>query len=214
MALLFTTYDELQTSIIEFVNREDDSGFADAVPGFIALAEARMKRMLRRTTVVDTLSVGSGDATVEFPEDLEELRSIAQSATLGYPPVKIVSFEQLNEMKARFSPTGRPQFATVAQGILYLVPAPTDAYLDFTISYFSTLVPLSDENESNEVLIQAPDAYLYGALCEAAPYLQHDERLPIWEAKFAAAIESLNTDRQNKEFGASVRPARLPVVFG
>jgi hypothetical protein len=63
-------------------------------------------------------------------------------------------------------------------------------------------------------LDEAPDIYLYGALAEAAPYLEHDERLPVWKALFTDALASLDNVRSREETNASIRPGRLPVVFG
>jgi hypothetical protein len=65
----------------------------------------------------------------------------------------------------------------------------------------------------NDILTEAPDLYLYGALYESAPYLEHDERIPIWEDFFEKGVTELDIKRQREETNASYRPARLPVFF-
>ena len=66
---------------------------------------------------------------------------------------------------------------------------------------------------SNPNVTEHPDLYLYGALCEAAPYLQHDERLPVWEARYQQAVREVRVQDDRLAYGSreTVRPQ--PVVF-
>lgn len=96
---------------------------------------------------------------------------------------------------------------------MLVAPAPDSTY-SAEIVYFAQIVPLTALAPTNVVLVEAPDAYLFGALLQAAPYLEHDERIPTWQAKFDSAIGQLNMVRENEEYSASVRGVRLPVVFG
>lgn len=52
---------------------------------------------------------------------------------------------------------------------------------------FKSVTSLSDSNTTNWLLTAHPDAYLYGALLEAAPYLLDDSRLAMW----ATALEKV-----------------------
>ena len=45
---------------------------------------------------------------------------------------------------------------------------------------------------SNWLLACAPDAYLYGALLESAPYIKDDERIAVWTAGLVSVIDGLN----------------------
>ena len=40
----------------------------------------------------------------------------------------------------------------------------------------------------------APDAYLYGALLQSAPYLQEDARLESWGALYRSAVDAVNAE--------------------
>ena len=74
--------------------------------------------------------------------------------------------------------------------------------------------PLTAGNfASNPIVTEHPDLYLYGALCEAAPYLQHDERLPVWEARYQQAVREVRVQDDRLAYGSreTVRPQ--PVVF-
>jgi len=57
-------------------------------------------------------------------------------------------------------------------------------------------------NETNWLLTLAPDVYLYGALLEAAPYTQNDNRIQVWGAGFSSALDSLNRLGMASSFNA------------
>lgn len=69
--------------------------------------------------------------------------------------------------------------------------------------YYEQIPALSDSNTSNWLLDAAPDAYLYGSLLQAAPYLAEDERIQVWSTLYAGAVLSLNTssDRTRQSSG-------------
>lgn len=212
-----TTYTGLKAAIADFLNR-DDLNTSGQIAGFIQLAEATIRRRLRRSTGKATLTFVAGDESAALPADVSELRSmtIVPGSMLprGAPPLMQVTFETLADMRAMLPATGRPRYFAVFDGRVYVAPAPTAQMLDFTITYYETLTALSGLVASNAVLAEAPDAYLYGACLEAAPFLEHDERIPVWASRFDAAINELNEKRQREEFGASLGRVRLPVVFG
>ena len=54
---------------------------------------------------------------------------------------------------------------------------------------------------------------LYGSLVEAGVFLEHDERVPGWDARFKEALAELEQARDRERFNASLKPARLPVTF-
>lgn len=212
----FSTFTGLKASIAEFINR-DELNTGGQIAGFVALAEAQLARRLRRSTATATLDFTPGASAAELPADVAELRGMTFGAGGAYPngglPLTQVSMQTLDERRARGSQSGVPRAFAVFNGVVYVTPAPAAPYLSFTITYYSKLVPLSVGNPSNAVLAEAPDAYLYGACLEAAPFLEHDERIPVWQNRFDQAISDLNFKRQREEFGASLTKARLPVCF-
>jgi hypothetical protein len=205
------TYANLKTAVADWLNRTD---LTAAIPDFITLAEAELKRRLRRTSVSDTLDID--DEVVDLPSDLAELRSIslASSSPSQDVPLRLCTPEMLAERKARANGvTGRPSDFAIVAGQLQVAPAPDQTYTA-NIVYFQSLDPLTTSNTTNDVLDEAPDAYLFGALLQAEPYLEHDDRIPVWREKFDRAIDQLNEKRAREEDDASLRSIRLPMVFG
>lgn len=208
--MALTTYSELKDSVLAWLNRPD---FANVVEDFITLAEKQIARQVRRATVRHTVIINSGSYTL--PADCAELRSIhlVTSRTGADLPLQICTTDMLAEARARHSSTGRPKYGAIVGTQLLLIPAPDDVYTA-EIVYFQKLAPLSATNASNAILVEAPDAYLFGALKEAAPYMEHDERVALWEQKYNTAIAQLTDVREREEFNASLRPVRLPRVIG
>jgi hypothetical protein len=204
-----STYTGLKAEVASFLNRSD---LTLNIPTFISLAEAEIQRVLRRTTKRSTVTVA--EESFAIPATVAELRSLrfVTSSRSRDLPISIVTPEQLSDTRARGEPAGRPRAAAVVGTNLLFAPAP-DAVYDMEIAYFEKLVPLSASVATNVVLAEAPDVYLYGALREASAFLEHDERIPVWSTKFTTALDQLAVARQREEHGASLRPARLPVVF-
>lgn len=204
-----STRDDLKNAIAAWLNRDD---LTERLDDFIRLAESTMVRRLRRKTVRAAITLTG--AEVPLPAGCAELRSIRLNAgpRLG-APLRIGTYEMVAERANSGPATGTPRLACVVNATLLLAPAPDQPYAA-EIVYFETLTPLSAANAANSTLLEAPDAYLYGALMEAEPYLENDERAPLWERKFEKALAELESAREREEFNASLRPVRLPVVFG
>lgn len=208
---LFTTYSELKESIAKILNRSD---LTEDIPGFIALAEAEIARELRRTITRDTAFAISA-ASTPLPAAAAEIRSVRLVSSSHYKdvPMDIVTPEMLAYYKAGASATGRPRVAAVIGRNLVVAPTPDQAYTAELI-YYNALVPLTTAAPTNAVLTEAPDLYLYGALKHAAPYLEHDERFPLWSTLFNEALAGLHKRLEREEHAAHMRPMLLPVVFG
>lgn len=206
--MALTTYADLQAQVAAWLNRGDLSG---QIPDFITLAEARLRRELRRTTVVNSaFSVNA--ASVALPAGAAELRSIrllTSDPSLD-TELKQTTFAGLADIRAAAGGvSGRPTHYAQRGQTLHFAPTPDRTYTA-EIAYFAAYVPVST---STALLLEAPDLLLYGALCESAPYLQHDERIPVWERRFREALDALNKQRQEEEHSGALRPARLPRVF-
>lgn len=209
MAMDLTTYTGLKAAIADYLNRSD---LEDQIPGFIQLAEAQIKRDLRRTAVRATTTIFGSSFTL--PSAVAELRSarLVTSSTSEDLPLVNVNPVQLAERRAGRSATGRPtHFAVIGSEMQFVPECDTSYTMEYT--YFLKLTALSDSTASNPVLVEAPDAYLFGALKEAEVFLENDERVPVMEAKYKEAIASLELVRVREENSAAPRPARLPRTF-
>lgn len=206
--MALATYDDLQTALANWLDRDD---LTERIPEFIRLAEARIGRELRLHTIVSPFTVSSGESSSTLPEDCGELRYARHDSDTRDTPIILTTPYGLKQY--RCLDAGTPEAAAVVNGNL-VWNREADADYTLELIYFATLTPLSDSAPTNADLTDAPDLYLFGALAEAAPFLEHDERVTLWESKYRAALAAVNTARESAELGAAPITMALPVVFG
>ena len=92
---------------------------------------------------------------------------------------------------AKTDPNNPPLFySDVDYQHWYISPTPDQNYPFQAVLYMQP--PLLDANNQNNFWSQyAPNALLYGALLEAAPFLKDDPRLQTWGTQWQAEIQSL-----------------------
>lgn len=206
-----TTYSGLKQGVADFLDRDD---LSEKIPGFIRLGEATINRRVRRRKVRATVSVTSGAYTL--PSTVGELVSATPdygTASLN-KPLLLSSKQQIDDERARVGGvTGYIRRVARVGSELLFAPEPS-ATVDVELVYYEKLVPLSGSVSTNALLTESPDVYLYGALLAAAEFLDHDERVPLWQSAFDRAISEINTQRQREEFGGGPQRLRLPIVFG
>lgn len=222
-----SNYGELLTSVSDWLNRSD---IDTVVPDLVALAHAKIDRDQRWNREMYSVQNGSAfDLTAQgapLPAYVKDVLAIWADGGSDKQPFTIVTPE---EWRVRAHDTGdaagTPQFAMVMPTTstwldtegphLFLSPVPSfeSAYpIDFW--YVRALPRLVSASDTNAMLRIHPDAYLFGALSESAPYLKHDERIPIWEQKYQRAIDAANAQAERTQYGASLKHVALPTVFG
>lgn len=196
---MIATYAELQASVADFLNRED---LTATIPTFIRLAEARIDRDMRhwRQELRGTLSLTS-QYTALPATFLQPIRlQLTDGATSEVAPISVA---QMMQMRAdRADTPGRPTHYALTAGQIELLPTPDDTYAAAMV-YYGRLPALSVSNTTNWLLTEAPDAYLYGSLIHAAPYLKDDARLMVWESLFKQSLDMLNSSSEDAKWGGS-----------
>jgi hypothetical protein len=194
----FTSYSELQTTIAGYLARTD---LTTQIPDFIRLAELRLRRDLRIRQMLKSVTTATvaNDETVELPSDFLEVRDFV---VVGNPvrPLNYYSPSAFNR-NTRTWEIGKPVDYTVLANDFQLAPIPDTVYT-LKMFYFAAPTFLSDSNTSNAFLANTPDALLYGALLEAAPYLMDDARINTWGTMFDRAMASITrSDEQGQYSG-------------
>ena len=183
------TYAGLKAEVADWLNK---TNLTAQIPTFIALAEAQMRRELTFVGQVETW------AEAEIDEDgwilpcrAEEVASVTYDGrALAYVPPENISVADAE----------RPTWYTIDGNVLKIQPAGT---VDIRVK--TSFCPLSPSVSRNWILRDHPDAYLYGALMQAAPYLRDDERIGVWGDLFQAAISSINAREVRRQVGSNLR---------
>lgn len=200
--MALTTYTELKAAVASWLNRDD---LTTQIPDFITLCEARLKRTLRtRHTSILQATLSAGDTSLALPSGLTEILSISTSDAVNNSRVlTTLSYPQLMEKRRFHTTAGVPVWCAVVGETVEFAPAPDDDYT-VNIEVEGPLVALSDSAPSNWILDDYPDVYLYGALAESAPFLREDERVPLWNGRFQAAIDELEAARSRSLWPSAI----------
>lgn len=192
------TYAELKSAIADWLNRED---MTSVIPSFIALAEADMNRSLRDYRMEKRSNATLDAQYSALPADwLETIRLHLTDTTSR---LELVSEGALADLRAqRGDATGKPTHYAHTAGGLELFPTPDGSYTAELV-YVAKVPALSDSNTANWLLSAAPDAYLYGALVQSAPYLKDDQRATVWAGLYQSAINNLNSASELARFSGS-----------
>jgi len=199
----FSNYQELCTSVLNWLGRPDDPLIAPAVPDFIALfeAEARDRLSFRFGEQLDVEIWGTG-GIFPLPCDFHSLRRVMYDGQgLRYHPPYIV--DDMTEGP------GRPLWYTL-EGLQLRIAPPPDTELGLVIDYIQGLPALSSRVASNWLLETAPDLYLYGSLACAEGYIGNDERVAGWLQMREAGFERVRRAGIQAMTGGS--PLRVRVI--
>lgn len=190
--MTITTYDQLRASVASWLHRSD---LTDQIKDFITLAESRLNRLLslRDEEVETSMTAVPGSAYVALPADYSApvsmwLESWIPRRTLIFkPPAKlpympIATYPTYWTVKA-----DRIQFDRLAQ----------EAY-PLTLRYTRKFA-LSATNQTNSLLTDYPDAYLFGALLESAPFIRDDGRLAMWQERFDRAVNEIQVQEDKSK---------------
>lgn len=223
--MALTNYGELKASVASWLARSD---LTAAVPDFITLAETKIRSEQNITTeMYSDANNGNAFAYESTPMDLptyvRRLRAVWANTASHKHPIRVTTADEYRSLVGKnLDATGVPEIASVflrgsqfgSEGglRLRLWPKPAESF-DLDLQYVRDFAALTNDTDTNTILTYFPGAYLFGALLEAEPFIQHDERLAVWERKYAAAMRALNIEAGQMETGASLKRARLPRSF-
>ena len=195
--MAISNYSELKSAIADWLDRTD---LTDSIPDFITLAETRHRRdfKIRRMETRVTANTIVDSEYYTLPDNFVAMRNI-QLNTNPKTSLEYLTPEQMDRIHAG-STKGKPKAYSIIGNNIQLRPLPDSVY-QIEMLYFKYFTPLSDSSTTNDMLTYHPDAYLYGALVEAEPYLQNDKRIQVWAGYYERAkkdiIDSNERDRHS-----------------
>ena len=195
--MAISNYSELKLAIADWLDRTD---LTDSIPDFITLAETRHRRdfKIRRMETRVTANTIVDSEYYTLPDNFVAMRNI-QLNTNPKTSLEYLTPEQMDRIHAG-STKGKPKAYSIIGNNIQLRPLPDSVY-QIEMLYFKYFTALSDSNTTNDMLTYHPDAYLYGALVEAEPYLQNDKRIQVWAGYYERAkkdiIDSNERDRHS-----------------
>lgn len=191
--MTISSYSDLQTSVANWLHRSD---LTSIIPDLIRLGEKRIERDIRTPEMETTFSEAVSSGVVNVPTGFAGWKLAYVDGT----PVQVLNPKSLDWIYQNYpnrSGTGKPKFIGRNGSVFDFGPYPDSTY---TIkgTYYKHLTTVS--SSWNALATANPDLYLFATLCEAAPYLKNDQRVTLWEGKYAALKEAINKEAKDAEY--------------
>jgi hypothetical protein len=198
---LINSYATLVTATEDYLARSDLTSW---VPNFLQNSQKKLYRSLRIRPMETALSVTIASGVAALPADYLDLKYAYVNAS----PVKFLERVTPEEIYRNYpvrSASGKPHWiAREAENFIF-GPYPDSTYSIAGI-YYKQLDLLSASSTTNWFTTNAPEVLLYGALLEAQPFLMNDKRIPVWQALFNEAIDTIDRqERREKHSGSTLQ---------
>lgn len=208
--MALANYSDLQDAVAGWLERSD---LTERIPDFITLAESRLSRLLDiRVMEFDMAVTGvPGSRFIDLPDGFREAKKLWIVRDWGRDEKRNVLASEI----ATSTVQGEPFYWTV-DGTYIAFERPCDQAYNFQIrmligldasqtSATTLLLALNASQPANYVLTNYPDLYLFGALLEAANFLQDDNMAQRFMGRFENALQEART-KENR--GKALAPLR------
>lgn len=195
------TYGGLKTSVAAWLARAD---LTATVPDFILLAHKQLMRDLRghlRLQARNPSFALSGEY-VQVPDDFLEVVSFRPNVNYA----KAMTFAPNDTMNTTTASAGTPLEFSMVSGAnienFRFAPVPS-ASMTATLEYYTKLPFFQTDGDTNWILDDHPDLYLYGSLLQATAYLQGDQRLGVWAQAYSSSLDSVKSAGKRARWGGN-----------
>ena len=200
--MAISTYSELTTAVANWLDRDD---LTLRIPEFISLAEAKFNRTLRLRSMEAMYSadtIGS-QRNLALPTGYIQMRNFQVNTS----PLTTLSYvtPEIYDRLWGGSTLGIPKFYTILANEVSFGPIPASV-VEVEMLFYKNFTNLSSTVATNWLITNAPDAYLYGAMVQAEPFIMNDERVALWGAFLNKAIQELQEqDNKDRHSGSALR---------
>jgi len=200
--MAISTYSELTTAVANWLDRDD---LTLRIPEFIALAEAKFNRTLRLRSMEAkyTADTVADQRNLALPTGYIQMRNFQVNTS----PLTTLSYvtPEIYDRLWGGSTSGIPKFYTILANEISLGPIPASV-VEVEMLFYKNFENLSSTVATNWLITNAPDAYLYGAMMQAEPFIMNDERVALWGASLSKAIQELQEqDNKDRHSGSALR---------
>lgn len=190
----FSTYSELKTSVLGWLERTGDTTAEAVVSDWVTLAENGLRIQLLKLRLqygeINNTAFAINSEYVDLPNDFIGARALRlnsepKNALRYIAPQTADGWYELNR-----SPN-IPQFYTIQGNKIRVSPAPSGVY-EATFAYYA-LPSLSNSSPTNWLLTTNPLIYLYATLAIAYGFYEDIARRDAQEAKVYAMLTELSS---------------------
>lgn len=195
------SYDGLQSFLTEHLELDQDT--VDQLPNLIRLAEYRLNRLVlapeRETTT--TLATAADAQAVALPTGFRQAKQLKISGdnSTGYPLEQVTP-----NVVETYDYAGKPVAYAIMGADLLLGPVP-DAVYTLALRYLERLAPLTSDNQTNWLLSENADAYVYMASAVILNHLGDKDNAALYLGMANAVVEEVNEQGRRYRNSAPMR---------
>ena len=186
------TYTTLQTQVhTNYLKRPD---LVSITPSLITMAENEINRRLRPLQMeeITSFTLGIGDNTKSLTAISASIDSVIRVwKTVNNVFEEIVYLDPLQFLGQRqiAGNPGQPNYYTIQGGsTMYFERTADQAYTIYV--HISKKFALATDT-TNWLSENHEDAYLFGTLAQAEPYMKNDKRIVVWRTLFEAVLSQI-----------------------
>lgn len=195
--MAITNYGELKSSIALWLVRTD---LTTQIPNFIALAESDIRRDVRVQAMESLVSGTLTGETLAHPTRYTEARRLTVGGYVYTYKLPVDYAEAVRNDSTDYI------YTSIGQSLYILNGASGD---DYTLIYSSNFDAMTADADTNWLLTNAPDVYLFGALRYGSMYMLDDQAMARHTATYLNAVKRLNGHEHVAKYSGSpltIRP--------
>ncbi len=146
----------------------------------------------------ESFPVTASDSQTALPTGFLEMINLTVPYSGGSQQVTPVSRTQMNRLYPTSVGNTPTNYSIVGMNIEIKPPPAVDT--DFNITYYKRFDALSADSDTNLLLTNEPNIYIYAVMIEATPFIQGDERMPLWNEMYTIERDRLNDEARDREF--------------
>ena len=202
-----TTRQELLNDVDAWMKRDNLTGGPD-IGTFLRLAEAKIRRRIRTMDREVTTTLSATSRTTALPDDYLSLRSISLDSALDRT-IEYLTPERIREAPIWNNQGGgltdnTAQAYSIEAGNIILAPEPTaTAPVTLDIVYNASYAPLVNASDTNTLLTNNYDIYLFALLAAAATNVQNAQLAAGYNSLFEASVIELERSEGRKRNSGS-----------
>lgn len=186
------TYATLKADVASWLVDLSASG---SIPSFIALAEAAIHRDVRVPAMDATASAALAAGVITLPDDFIEVkRLVIDGYVYTFKPVEV--FQQMETDGYATSGSAGRYYTRIGQ-TLRVLNGGTSTY---SLLYVAKFAELSGDSDSNWLLENASDVYLFKSLHYGSAWLRDKAAAESYEAMYQGAVSALSLSERMSQF--------------
>ncbi len=204
-----STYGELKTAVGNYLNRSDLTSY---IPDFIRLGERRISygsdqpnpSVPLRIPAMQNQSTGTiTNSSISFPMGFLEVIRLKGVSGPSYCTLDHAPNQRFTELQNSAS---LPTHYTFLNNTIQTAGTGSASYV---LDYYKAFTALSADSDTNWLLTNAPDTYLFAALLESAPFIADLESVNLWAGMYKSIVSALNRSTM-KPAGGSMFVRGIP----